>query len=85
MKKIFTILIILAFPVFSIQLRAQMRNINPDPNGDPWIVGGIIGYSFGMSDATPVLQLSSQSLATPLPYMVDNSKRPYMRSIFVQA
>jgi len=85
MKKIFTILIILAFPVFSIQLRAQMRNINPNPNGDPWIVGGIAASSFGVQDTTPVLQLTSGSQSTLLPYMVDNSKRPYMRSIFVQA
>jgi len=84
MKKIFTILIILAFPVFSIQLRAQMRNINPNPNGDPWIVGGIAASSFGVQDTTPVLQLTSGSQSTLLPYMVDNSKRPYMRSIFLQ-
>ena len=62
-------------------------NINPDPNGPPWIVGGMPEITPELQaelDSIPNLLLTPASLNTLLPYMIDNSQLPYMRSIFLQ-
>ena len=50
MKRIIVLLLLLCG---NISLNAQI-NINPDPNGDPWIVGGIpIMIRAGVSKKPP--------------------------------
>jgi len=66
---------------------ADTININPDPNGDPWIVGGIPEITPERRQKLlfyPSLILTPQSAETPLPSVVDNSLLPFFRPIFRQ-
>lgn len=66
---------------------AQLVNVNPDPNGDPWIVGVIPEITPEVQakiDAIPEMTLSDISSTIQLPDMVDNSQNIYMRPIFSQ-
>lgn len=70
-----------------MQLNAQLINVNPEPNGPPWWVGGvpeITPETQAKLNAIPVLQLSNASKNTTLPPVVDNSKHKFMRPIFKQ-
>jgi len=83
MKKLFTFL---SFVFLAVGLRAQI-NVNPDPNGEPWIAGKIPDYTpeyIAKLDEIPELELTSVSSQTPLPSLVDNSEEKYMRLIFPQ-
>jgi len=56
-------LTLMSFFIILIQIKAQI-NINPDPNGEPWIVGEAFVRSPEMQakiDAIPQLILSSAS------------------------
>lgn len=56
---------------------AQVINCNPDPNGEPWIAGGLPEPTQeirGDLDSYPRVELTAESLATPLPSQVDNSQ-----------
>ena len=59
----------------------QVVNINPDPNGDPWIVGDAITSP---DNTSPLMQLSTKSANTILPSTVDNASRKYMPPVFNQ-
>jgi len=59
----------------------QVVNINPDPNGDPWIVGDAITSP---DNTSPLMQLSAKSANTILPNAVDNASRKYMPPVFHQ-
>jgi len=66
---------------------AQTINVNPDPDGELWLVGGIPSYTqeyIEFLNEIPELQLTQISSQTPLPGMVDNSMHKYMRPIFWQ-
>ena len=76
------ILIILAF--FVIQTKAQIENMNPDPEGDPWITGGVkepSSQDLSEINAIPRLQLTTASENTTLPSTVDNSTLDYWPGI----
>lgn len=62
-------------------------NINPNPYGNPWIVGGIPDITPEIQselDSLPSFQINPSHLIDSLPLNVDNSERIYMRKIFEQ-
>lgn len=63
----------------------QVINVNADPDGDAWIVGGLVLPSLEELEAVPVLSLPMLGgLADALPERVDNSTKQYFRGIFAQ-
>jgi len=84
MKQIYTLLFFLTF--FSLQ--AQLTNVNPDPNGEPWLVGGLRVPSEEELARIPVMELSQDYLQrsiSSLPVSLDNTTQPYFRPVFNQA
>ncbi|HCX72833.1 MAG TPA: hypothetical protein DHM37_03860 [Candidatus Cloacimonas sp.] len=82
MKKILLITVLLT--IFSLQ--AQVINVNPDPNGEPWYVGGLREWTAADSayvNNLPKLKLP-QDYKDELPAAIDNSQQPYFRPIFSQ-
>ncbi|HFX17832.1 MAG TPA: hypothetical protein ENK64_01655, partial [Flavobacteriales bacterium] len=72
----------------SFTTQAQLKNINPDPNGEPWMVGGLKMPSKDVLDKIPAVQLSNEHFykaANSLPAFLDNSTLPYFRPIFNQS
>ena len=64
-------------------LKAQIINLNPDKDGDPWYAGGIPEMTPEMEayiDALPVLELSPEATLVELPSSVDNSQNIYLGS-----
>ena len=70
--------------ILSVNLAAQLININPDPNGPPWIVGDAIPTPPEISATIPLMVLTSVSDSTTLDYIVDNSELIYMPPVFDQ-
>jgi len=71
----------------AISAIAQPYNANPDPNGEPWWIGGLPELTPEIQaelDAIPELMLTPASLQTELPVSVDNSKWVWFRPIFQQ-
>lgn len=84
MKKL---LLLALLSIISNTLFAQLRNINPDPNGEPWMVGGLRVPDKAELDKIPVLHVSNQDLqrnALVFPQRLDNSTSNYFRPIFNQ-
>jgi hypothetical protein len=82
MKKILPAAIALIFT-----LNAQLININPDPNGDPWLAGGWKipdPEEMQRIEDIPKLILPEKYKGNALPYKLDNSTLPYFRPIFNQ-
>lgn len=70
-------------------LFGEIVNHNPDPNGEPWISGGLSPLTVEQQkkiDAIPVLLLpeSYKNRKSELPYTIDNSLEPYFRGVFNQ-
>lgn len=66
---------------------AQLVNCNPDPNGEPWITGGLPAITpeiLTKMEAISPLELTPQSRLTVLPTKVDNSQKPWFRPVFNQ-
>ncbi len=83
MKKFF--LLINLF--FLLEISAQLRNINPDPNGEPWMVGGLRVPSDEELQQIPKLEISSEDYgksAIQFPQQFDNSTQTFFRPIFNQ-
>ena len=78
-KLILTFLIGLSF-----NLRAQVNNLNPDSNGDPWISGDATLLSPEKEALVPSMVLSQASILTQLPPSADNSQYIFMPPIFNQ-
>ena len=80
----FSIILSLTF-----QLNAQnLRNVNPDPNGAPWLVGGLHMPSKSELSKIPLIELSYDNLhrnPNTLPASLDNTTQPYFRPVFDQA
>ncbi len=82
---------ILLFSLFCIGLlpmTAQLKNVNPDPNGEPWYVGGLRIPSEAELSKIPTVELSQQDLqrnVNVLPAQFDNTTQPYFRPIFNQS
>ncbi len=85
MKRYMLALFIIANSV----LLGELININPDPNGDPWIVGGIsepTPEQMARFNSIPKLILPDKykNRKDPLPSSIDNSLLPYFRPVFTQ-
>ena len=83
MKKIILFGIFLCNVIFSSP--AQVVNLNPDPNGPPWLTGGVPKMTPEYKqkiDSIPVMV--RQSSTEPLG-KVDNSENKFMRPIFQQS
>lgn len=81
-KKNIFLLIVLGS--MSLNIKAQLVNVNPDPNGDPWIVNDAsLPSQEALAKVTPI-SLSAISLITPLDIAVDNSQLDYFPAIFDQ-
>ena len=84
-------ILLLSILIFSITLNSnsQVVNVNPDPNGDPWFVGGIQAIT---NEEEEQLTKDIHNLSIPkdyntgksLPASIDNSNLPYFRPVFVQ-
>jgi len=85
MKKI----LLLCFILLNLnRLTAQIKNVNPDPNGAPWYVGGLRIPSQEELSKIPSVTLSHQVLqrsVNALPSQLDNTSQPYFRPIFNQS
>jgi hypothetical protein len=89
MKKFTLLLMLWLFTSIALPVNAQIINANPDPNGEPWIVGGyeITPEVQAMYDSLSKLTLTDKALSISLPYKWDNSDgstNPYFRTIFSQ-
>jgi hypothetical protein len=74
---------------FFFSLSAELINLNPDPNGEPWLAGGWKmpdADEMKIIDSYPKLVLPEKykTSAKELPYKLDNSALPYFRPIFNQ-
>jgi hypothetical protein len=61
-----------------------VKNLNADPYGDPWMVGGLILPSAKEMAAVPRRRVPPVPQALRLPERVDNSQQKYWRGIFAQ-
>lgn len=85
MKKLLFLLVVL-FPVLCST--AQNTNVNPDPNGEPWIVGGLRELTpsdYQMLSQVPQWKSPNPTDAKDLPLQVDNTVNPWFRPIFNQS
>jgi hypothetical protein len=83
----FSLLIVL--PCFSAPLNnlpSALENINPDPNGEPWIVGGINRDEWEASiGPMPALAKQTQrAMAFAVPNKIDNTIFSSFRPVFTQ-
>lgn len=80
--------LIAAILLFFLTAQAEtttMWNANPDPNGEPWMVGPepeLTDYDKALLESAPRLQLTLGR--DPLPPKTDNYNTKYFRSIFNQ-
>jgi hypothetical protein len=85
MKTFFSLLIAL----FLVQISfAQNQNINPDPNGEPWIVGGLRELTpddYQMLARVPEWKPENPVHTENLPLQVDNTVNEWFRPIFSQS
>jgi len=81
MKKIFLSVCLLFVSYFTY---AQLININPDPNGEPWIVGGFRAASEEEVNKIPVLENNVYKSSKSLPSSLDNTTKQYFRPVFNQ-
>ncbi len=68
--------------------QAQLRNVNPDPDGDPWIVGGLRDLTpddYNMLENIPQWKPDQPAAYKSLPAQVDNSTLEWFRPIFNQS
>ena len=79
-----TILLTTAVIFLSGLLNAQIININPDKNAEPWIVGGLRVPSKAEIDKIPLKSLFENKFKDILPASLDNTSQPYFRPIFSQ-
>ncbi|MCX6269103.1 MAG: hypothetical protein NTW16_17410 [Bacteroidetes bacterium] len=84
MKKYIFSLVML---IIALSANAQIRNINPDPNGEPWIVGGLrplTASDYAMLSNVPRWSPVNPKSMQDLPSQVDNTVNPWFRPIFNQ-
>lgn len=61
-----------------------VKNLNVDPRGDQWLVGGLILPTDDEFEAFPRLTIERTLRKSQLPERVDNAKQKYWRGIFAQ-
>ncbi|HOW24309.1 MAG TPA: FlgD immunoglobulin-like domain containing protein [Bacteroidales bacterium] len=85
MIKKYIVFIIILF--ITNNLLSQVVNVNPDPNGEPWLAGQLrplTADDWAFLDQLPRLTTPPEMIGRGLPPMVDNSQQPYFRPIFNQ-
>jgi hypothetical protein len=85
MKNLIFLLVLLTF---TTGLRSQTKNINPDPDGDPWIVGGLRELTpedYEMLAKVPQWKPEKPATSKDLPLQVDNTINPWFRPVFSQS
>ncbi len=70
--------------LFSISVNSQVRNVNPDKNSEPWLLGGLRIPSQEEINKIPVVVNSYEKSNKDLPTTLDNSTKPYFRPVFNQ-
>jgi hypothetical protein len=81
MKYLLSIVIL----AFALSLHAQeLININPDPNAEPWYVGGFRELSADEIEKIPEYIPEYNHKREVLPYRVDNSLQKYFRGVILQ-
>ncbi len=79
------ILILSIFLLSAFYGNAQIHNVNPDKNGEPWIVGGLRVPSEEEINKVPLIkEISGKSRSKDLPAYLDNSTKQYFRPVFNQ-
>lgn len=81
------ILLISALVCYTMVNAQELINVNPDPKGEPWLVGGLRELTtedYNQINATPRLTLSASQLNRDLPVAIDNSLLPWFRPVFNQ-
>lgn len=73
----------LAHQYLSFPRGPEIKNLNPNPEGDDWLAGGLILPSADEMMATPVRCMAGLGVSD-MPQLVDNSKTKYWRGIFAQ-
>ncbi len=73
MKTLLSLILLL----LSISLYAQIVNVNPDPNGDPWIAGDALPMLPEVEADLHIMQITPQSAAKTLPAVVKNNELMY--------
>ena len=81
--KQYIIVILFVFSIFYTD--AQIKNVNPDKDGEAWILGGLRVPSQEEINKIPVLEMSDEQRGgKDLPSSLDNSTNSYFRPIFNQ-
>jgi len=66
-------------------IKSQNLNINPDKNGEPWIVGGLRVPTEEEIASIKVLENISEKNKKSLPQTLDNTQKMFFRPIFNQS
>ncbi len=82
--KTFRKIICLLFAVVALHTQAQIINMNPNPNGDPWISGSAVAPSPGAWSDAIEFTPSAASLATQLPTYAYNEDNAWFPHIILQ-
>ncbi len=87
-SKMFWTVLCMSVMQAAAQDKTELINLNPDPNGEPWIAGGFDLNEWREEMAElPLLEMGrtlAKSAAEPLPAVVDNSKHKAFRPVFNQ-
>lgn len=68
----------------TVYIDAQVININPDPNEDPWLTGGVPEVNLeSQTEVDQIPTMIRRSFVDP-PDLIDNSHNIFMRPIFHQ-
>ncbi|NPA44039.1 MAG: T9SS type A sorting domain-containing protein [Chlorobi bacterium] len=70
--------------MFSLFANSQVKNVNPNKNAEPWLLGGLRIPSQEEINKIPVIKKSYEKNAKDLPSSLDNSQKDYFRPIFSQ-
>ncbi len=66
--------------------REKPFNANPDPNGEPWIVGGLPSITPKLlAELREIPELDLSDRPVQLPYKLNNAEQKYFRTIFNQS
>lgn len=70
--------------MFSLFANSQTKNVNPNKNAEPWLVGGLRIPTQEEINKIPVVNNSYNRDAKDLPSFLDNSTEQYFRPVFNQ-
>jgi hypothetical protein len=85
MKKLY--LLLACVMLWASNITSQVVNVNPDPNGEPWLAGTLrplTAEDWEFLNNLPELTTPPELSGRGLPPEVDNTQQPYFRSIFNQ-